>query len=279
MKPGIQAAVLLAGFTGMVLAGRGWPDAQTCLACLASLFLAGAGSAMLNGLLDADPDRRMARLQARVAALEKAGKARVLAAALAMIAVSSLLAGRYLDPLVPAIILAAALSYTLLYTFGVKRRTPWGAVIGGIPGALPVLAGYTAIAHSVRLDGMILFIVMLLWQPPHFWALALEYRHDYRAAGIPVLSITHGMRYAELFIFIYISALIPTSLLLWLFGFCSAWYAFTTLISGVSFLAACYCFIIRTDRFAMAFNASIIYLTFLFVAVIGDICFFHGGAP
>ncbi len=272
MKPGIQAAVLLAGFTGMVLAGRGWPDARICLACLAGLFLAGAGSAMLNGLIDADPDRRMVRLRTRVAALEKAGKGRVLVAALAMIAFSSLLAGHYLDSLTLALILAAALSYTLLYTFGVKRRSPWGAVIGGIPGALPVLIGHTAIAHSIRLDGMILFLVMLLWQPPHFWTLALEYRRDYRAAGIPVLSITHGMRYAELLVFIYVSALIPASLLLWLFGFCSAWYGSAALICGVSFLWACYSFIIKTDRFAMAFNASIIYLVLLFMAIIGDLC-------
>ncbi len=106
--------MLLAGFTGMVLAGRGWPDAYTCLACLTSLFLAGAGSAMLNGLLDADPDRRMARLRARVAALEKAGKGRVLVAALAMIAAGSVLAALYLNFLALALILAAVLSYTLL---------------------------------------------------------------------------------------------------------------------------------------------------------------------
>jgi len=273
MKPGIMAAVLLAGFTGMVLAGKGWPDSRTCLICLASLFLAGAGSAMINGLLDAEPDRRMTRLKARVAALEQAGRKRVLAASLVMIAMSAALATRFLDHLTLALILAAALSYTLLYTFGAKRRSPWGAIIGGIPGALPVLAGYTAIAHSVGLDGIILFVVMLLWQPPHFWALALEYRHDYRAAAVPVLSVTHGMRYAELLVFIYASALLPASLLLWLFGFCSVWYAGAALIGGLSFLAACYRFIIRTDRYAMAFNASIIYLTFLFAAIVGDICF------
>lgn len=273
MRPGILAAVLLAGFTGMVMAGRGWPDTHACLVCLTSLFLAGAGSAMLNSFLDAELDCHMERLKARVAAMDKAGGRRVLTVSLAMITISLVLAASCLNPMALVFILVAVLSYTLLYTLGIKRCTPWGAVIGGIPGALPVLIGYTTIAHSVRLDGLILFAVIFLWQPPHFWALALEYRHDYRAAGIPVLSLTHGMRYAELLILIYTTALIPSSLLLWLFGFCTVWYASAALIGGVSFLVACYLFIIRTDRFALAFNASVIYLTFLFSVIIFDICF------
>ncbi|HEX9023979.1 MAG TPA: UbiA family prenyltransferase, partial [Geobacteraceae bacterium] len=97
IKPGIQAAVLLAGFTGMVLAQRGWPEVSSCLACLASLFLAASGSAMINGLLEAEPDRHMVRLKTRVTALEIAGPGRVLTVALASIAASSLLAIRYLN--------------------------------------------------------------------------------------------------------------------------------------------------------------------------------------
>lgn len=276
MKPGIVAAVLLAGFTGMVLAERGWPDAATSLICLASLYLAAAGSAMLNCLLDAEPDRRMARLQARVAALEKVGRGRVLATALTGIAVALVLAILYLDPLVSILILAAVIFYAFLYTLRFKRRSPWGTVTGGIPGALPVLIGYAATTHSVRLDGIILFIVMLLWQPPHFWALALEYRRDYQAAGIPVLPVTHGERYTKFLIFIYATALLPASLSLWLFGFCSPWYAGAALACGLAFLGACWFFICRSRRFAMAFGASILYLMILFAAIICDICFIQG---
>jgi protoheme IX farnesyltransferase len=273
MKPGIVTAVLLAGFTGMVLAGRGWPDATLCIVCLLSLFLAAAGSAMINCVLDAEPDRRMARLQTRVAALEKAGRGRVLATALTGIAASFALAILYLNPLVCILILGAVLSYTLLYTLRCKRRSPWGAVTGGIPGALPVLIGYAASANSIGLDSVILFTVMLLWQPPHFWALALEYRRDYRAAGVPVLALTHGERYTRILILLYVTALLPSSLSLWLFGFCSAWYAACALAGGIAFLAACWFFICGNRRFAMAFSASILYLMLLFTAIVGDICF------
>jgi protoheme IX farnesyltransferase len=277
MKPGIVAAVLLAGFAGMVLAGRGLPDSQTCLFCLVSLFLAAAGSAMINGVLDARRDLRMERLKTRVAALEKAGQGRVLATALTGIGIALFLAFRFLGPLAFLLILAAVLTYTLLYTLRLKRCSPWGTVTGGIPGALPVLIGYAALAHSLGLDSFILFTVMLLWQPPHFWSLALEYRRDYLAAGLPVLAVTHGERYAGILIFLYASAMLPASLSLWLFGFCSAWYAGCALLSGVAFLGACYLFIFRSRRFAMAFNASIIYLVFLFAAIIVDICFIQGG--
>ncbi len=262
----------------MVLAKGGWPEISSCLACLASLFLAAAGSAMINGLLDAGPDRQMIRLRARVAALDKAGAGRVLGVALTGLAASTLLAFLYLNPLALALILTAALSYGLLYTLGLKRRSPWGAVVGGIPGALPVLVGYATVAHCVRLDGLILFVVMLLWQPPHFWALALEHQNDYRAAAIPVLPLTHGRRFTTTIILIFVLSLIPASLSLWLTGFCSAFYAFAALADGIAFLSACYLFIVRKERFILAFNASIVYLTFLFAAIVADICLFHGGA-
>ncbi|HEX9023394.1 MAG TPA: UbiA family prenyltransferase, partial [Geobacteraceae bacterium] len=191
---------------------------------------------------------------------------------------SSLLAIRYLNSLTLTLVLAAVLSYGLLYTLCLKRRSPWGAVMGGIPGALPVLVGYAAVANCVRIDGIILFAVMLLWQPPHFWALALEYSDDYRAASIPVLPVTHGKRFTAIFTLIFAASLVPASLLLWFSGFCSARYACAALIAGVAFLASCYLFIVRKERYALAFNASIIYLTLLFAAIIGDICFF-GVAP
>jgi protoheme IX farnesyltransferase len=277
IKPGIVAAVLLAGFAGMVLAARGLPDIQTCLICLASLFLAASGSALINGVLDARMDLRMERLKARVAAMGKAGQGRVLTTALTGICLALFLACRFLGPLAFLLILVAVLTYTLLYTLCLKRYSPWGTVTGGVPGALPVLIGYAATAHSLGLDSIILFTVMLLWQPPHFWSLALEHRRDYLSADVPVLSVTHGERYAGLLILLYASALLPASLSLWLFGFCSTWYAVCALLSGVAYLGACYHYIFRSRRFSMAFTASILYLIFLFTAIVGDICFIQRG--
>jgi heme o synthase len=276
-KPGIVAAVLLAGFTGMVLGGRGWPDGRTGFLCLAPLFLSAAGSAMLNGVLDAPLDLAMARLRRRTAALETAGRKRVTALALTGIGLALVISLHFLGPLVFLLVAAAVLTYTILYTLCLKRRSPWGAVAGGIPGALPVLIGYAAVAQTVRPDAIILFVVMLLWQPPHFWSLALGHRDDYRNAGVPALPVTHGGRFTIILIFIHATALIPATLSLWLLGYCSPWFAGAALTFGIAFLSACHQFLVGRKRSDLAFGASILYLMLLFAAIVVDICFIRGG--
>jgi heme o synthase len=276
IKPGIVAAVLLAGYAGMVLASRGMPATRTVLVTLAALFLAAAGSALVNSILDAPLDERMARLRNRTAALARIGRLPVLSAALAGIALGLLLALRMLNPLVAILLLAAVLSYTLVYTLFLKRRSPWGAIPGGIPGALPVLVGYAAVNRALGADAIILFAVLFLWQPPHFWALALAYRRDYTAAGIPILPELRGRGYTVLLYFVYAASLLPASLALWLFGYCSAWYAGMALIIWLAFIAVSCRFLIAGDRSLPAFAASIGYLLALLLAVIGDVCFFGG---
>jgi protoheme IX farnesyltransferase len=270
-KPGIVATVLLAGYAGMVLAARGWPGARTALLTLAALCLTAAGSALVNGLLDAPLDARMARLRNRTAALARVGGRRILAAAMGGIALGLLLALRFLNPLVVFLLLAAMLSYTLVYTLFLKRRSPWGAVPGGIPGALPVLIGYAAVDPALGSDAVILFALVFLWQPPHFWALALAYRRDYTAAGIPVLPEVRGKNYTVLLYFVYATSLLPASLALWRFGFCSAWYAAAAFAAWLAFIAASGRFL-TGGRYLPAFAASIVYLLVLLAAIIGDIC-------
>jgi heme o synthase len=273
------AAVLLAGFTGMVLGGRGWPDGKSGFICLTALFLSAAGSAMINGVLDATLDLRMERLRKRTAALETAGRRRVTLLAMTGIGLALIIALRFLGPLVFLLIGAAVLSYTLLYTLRLKRCSPWGAVPGGVPGALPVLIGYAAAAHTLRIDAIILFAVMLLWQPPHFWALALGHCGDYRNAGVPVLPVTHGDRFTITLICIHVTALIPATLSLWLFGYCSIFYAAFALACGSAFLSACYLFLARRKRSDIVFGTSILYLMFLFAAIVVDICLVQGHLP
>lgn len=272
MKPGIVAAVLLAGFTGMVLAQRGWPDAGTGLVCLAVLFLAAAGSAMINSLLDAPLDARMARLRTRVTALERAGRKRVLALALAAIVVALALALRCLNLTALILTLTAVLTYTLLYTLGLKRRSPWGVVAGGIPGALPVLIGYAATARPLGIDGLILFMVLLLWQPPHFWALALHHRDDYRAAGVPILPLTHGENRTRFIMFAFVALLLPASLSLSIWGNRSPLFAAVALVLWGLFVAALALATVHQRRYDQAFRSSILYLTALLIAVIMDAC-------
>jgi protoheme IX farnesyltransferase len=255
----------------MALAGKGLPSAGAALACLSCILMAASGSAVLNGLLDADRDVRMRRLDARVSALEKVGRKEALSFSLALIAGSLALSWRFLSATSTILLLGAVGSYTVLYTLYLKRRSPYGTVPGGIPGALPVLIGYTAVEPHLGADGVLLFLLMLLWQPPHFWSLALKYQEDYRSAGFPVMPVALGETYTKILIFAYAAALLPLSLGLWGLGYCSSLYALVVLSLGGFLLFSCYRNLVAAPRFGRAFGASIIYILGLLLAVIIDV--------
>jgi protoheme IX farnesyltransferase len=257
----------------MFLAARGIPPAGTALLGLSCILLAACGSAAANGLAEIGSDARMARLAGRVEALRRIGRGGALSLSLIPIAASLALSVFSLPPLASVLLLAAVASYTLLYTFVLKRRSPFGTVPGAIPGALPVLIGYAVIAPEVGADGLLLFAIMLLWQPPHFWALALNHQEDYRSAGVPVLPVTMGEPYTKVLIFLYAAALPPLSLALWWFGFRSGYFAVAAVLLAVFFLASCWRNIVAGRRFGRAFGASVVYITGLLAAVILDAVF------
>lgn len=271
-RPGLVALVALSGLAGMVLGSRGAPDARTALICTVALMLAAAGSVMLNSVLDHPFDLRMKRLRERTRALDRLGHKRAVRLALFLIVAGGGTAFSCLAPLSGMLILAAAFWYLVPYTLRLKRSSPFGAVAGGIPGALPVLIGYSAVDGTIGPDGLILFLLVLLWQPPHFWTLALRYREEYRAAGFPVLPVVMGEGYVRLLIFLYASALPPLSLALWYYGFCSTRYGVTAFLLGMLFLLASFILIVRRSRFDAAFTATNWYLALLLMLVIGDIC-------
>lgn len=274
-RPGIIAGVTVAGLSGMVLAAKGLPPPGAVLVCLSCILLAAAGSAVVNGLLDADRDARMRRLDARVAALGRVGRKEALAFSLALIAGSLALSLRYLNGAATLLLAGAVGSYTVLYTLFLKRRSPYGTVPGGIPGALPVLIGYAAVEPRLGADGILLFLLMLLWQPPHFWALALKHQEDYRSAGFPVMPVALGETYTKILIFAYAAALIPLSLGLWWMGYGSWGYASAAIVLGGFFLSSCYRNLVAKPRFGRAFGASILYILGILVAVILDVTFRH----
>lgn len=271
VRPGIAAGVTLAGLAGMVLAAKGPPPAGRGLLCLGCILLAACGSAVVNGVLDEKMDGRMGRVSARVAALRSLGRTGALALALFLILVALAASWRFLGGTAAALVLAAVASYTVLYTLYFKRRSPYGTVPGGIPGALPVLIGYAAIEPRLGADGVLLFLLMLLWQPPHFWALSLKYQEDYRCAGVPVLPVALGESYTKILIFLYAAALPPLSLGLWWLGYCSGGYAAAATVLGVFFLSSCLSNIVFARRFGRAFGASILYIMALLLAIIVDV--------
>ena len=268
-KPGIAAGVGFAGMAGMVLAGHGLPDVRTGATCLFCILAAAAGSAIFNVVLERRTDAMMPRVEGRLRALNTIGAANaaVLAAALVLVSLSVSLAR--LNVVSTGLILAATVSYTLLYTVYLKRRSPYGTVTGGIPGALPVLIGYSAVSPRPGLDGLILFAVMLLWQPPHFLALALKYRGEYRAAGLPVMPVALGEGYSKVFALLYATALVPLALSLYILGYCSAYYGWFALAAGLAFVIS-YFTDMKRGNFGRAFLATILYMMGILGAVVVD---------
>lgn len=270
-KPGIVAGVAVAGMAGMVLAEGGVPPPRTLLLCLMSILLAASGSAILNGIFDSSTDARMSRLAGRVAALRRVGARGALGLSLLLIACGLVLAYRFLNGLAALLVLCAVLFYAVFYTLVFKRRSPYGTVPGGIPGALPVLVGYSAVSGRIGLDGWILFLVMLLWQPPHFWALALKYRDQYRDAGVPVLPVVRGEPYTRVLIFLYTVALLPMSLALWAFGYCTGRFAAAAVLLWSGFLLTSYRNGVARRRYGRVFGSSIAYLMGLLAALVLDV--------
>jgi protoheme IX farnesyltransferase len=271
-KPGIVAAVTLSGFTGMVLAGRGVPDGVTASALIASLLLMAAGSALTNNLLDRGMDRQMQRLSARSAALGRLGIRPAVAMALALSTSALAISWTFLNYQVALLLIASALGYTLYYTLVLKRRTPWAAVLGGIPGAFPVLIGHFAVSSRLDLGSLALFAIMLLWQPPHFWLLCLTHAEEYRAAGVPILPLVKGDRFTKLCINLGVCALIPASLLLGYGAPRSTSCAAGAAALGGCYLLSCRYFLSNTANYRAAFQASIIYIVLLFALIIFDLC-------
>ena len=271
VKPGIVAAVTLSGLSGMVLAHRGVPPPGKTLLALGCILAAAGGSAALNTVLDAGIDGKMPRLTRRIAALRALGRGNVAAAALAAIAASLLLSARFLNGTTCLLLAAAAGGYAVLYTLIWKRRSPYGTIPGAVPGALPVLIGYAAVNPRIGMDGVLLFLILVLWQPPHFWALALRHQEEYRAAGIPALPVTFGEPYTKVLIFLYAAALLPLSLSLWALGYLSARFGWAAAVLGAGFLAAFYRDTVATRRYGRAFAASIVYLTLLLLSLLADV--------
>jgi len=257
----------------MILAQGGVPKAGKALLTLACILGAAGGSAALNTVLDAGIDEKMPRLTRRIAALRALGRGNVAAAAGTAIAASLLLSALFLNATTCLLLAAAAAGYAVLYTLVWKRRSPYGTIPGAVPGALPVLIGYAAVNPRLGMDGVLLFLILLLWQPPHFWALALRYQSEYRAAGVPVLPVTFGEPYTKVLIFLYAAALLPLSLALWALGYLSARFGCAAFLLGVGFLAVFYRDTVVTRRFGRAFAASIVYLTLLLLALLGDVLF------
>jgi protoheme IX farnesyltransferase len=271
-KPRIMTLLLLTGAAGMVVGAGGLPGADTFAVTMLGLALACGGASALNHVLDRDIDRLMPRTGSRPVAVERIAPARALEFGLALSAFSFVLLASLVNVLTAVLALVGNLFYVLVYTRWLKRSTPQNIVIGGAAGAVPPLVGWAAATGNLTVPALFLFLIVFLWTPPHFWALALLLKRDYEAAGIPMLPVVRGERETARQIVWYSLVLVAVTLLPFAWRTVGVVYLAAALLLGAAFLRLAWRLQLETTpaRARALFRFSLLYLALLFVLMALD---------
>ena len=270
-KPRIMSLLLLTGAAGMFVGAGGWPNGWEFVAMMAGLALACGGSSALNHVMDADIDKLMGeRTAARPVASGRVAAPRALEFGVVLMAFSFALLATTVNVLTAALALVGGLFYVVVYTGFLKRSTDQNIVIGGAAGAVPPVVGFAAATGDLTLPALWLFLIVFLWTPPHFWALALMIKEHYAAANVPMLPGTKGDRETTRQILLYSVVMVTFTVAVgYWFG---PIYTVAALFLGAYFLLLAWQ--LRRDtsrrRAVVLFHYSLAYLALLFVAAAID---------
>ncbi len=270
-KPRIMSLLLLTGAAGMFVGAAGWPNGWEFLAMMTGLALACGGSSALNHMMDADIDKLMGeRTAARPVASGRVAAPRALEFGVVLMALSFALLSTTVNVLTAVLALVGGLFYVVVYTGYLKRSTDQNIVIGGAAGAVPPVVGFAAATGNLTLPALWLFLIVFLWTPPHFWALALMIKEHYAAADIPMLPGTKGDRETIRQIVFYSLVLVAFTIAVgYWFG---PVYTVAAVLLGAYFLLLAWQ--LRRDpsrrRAVVLFHYSLAYLALLFVAAAVD---------
>jgi protoheme IX farnesyltransferase len=271
--PGITLLVMLTGFVGMWTASRGTPAASAPAALflwgLLGIGLASSGASVLNNYYDRDIDRLMSRTMRRPLPSGNINAQAALVFGLCLTAAAGIVLFLFVNALSALLALSATFIYSFIYTVLLKRRTPLATEIGGLSGALPPLIGWAAVKGTVAPEALLLFAVLLFWQPPHFWSLALRHREDYRNAAIPTMSVKRSADEINRRSLVYVSALLFVGIAVYATGLAGRLYLSLSLAAGVVYVSLYLLALFgKRDLNRLLFSYSIIYLslTFAFLA-------------
>ncbi|HZC73956.1 MAG TPA: heme o synthase [Jatrophihabitans sp.] len=274
-KPRIIELLLVTTVPSMVLAAGGMPEWWVVLATMVGGTLAAGSANALNCYVDRDIDAVMRRTTHRPLARHEVSAGGALAFGLVLGTVAVAMMAAVTNLLAAGLTAAAIAFYVVVYTMLLKRRTPQNIVWGGAAGCMPVLIGWSAVTGSLAWPAAVLFAVIFLWTPPHFWALAIRYRDDYARANVPMLPVVASPVRVAGEIVGYAWATVLMSLVLW--PLATGWvYGALAVLAGAAFLVAAHRLLARTRAGSNAkaamqlFHASNSYLAFLFVAVAVD---------
>ncbi len=271
-KPKVVLLLLLTALVGMCLASDSWISWKILIAGLTGIGFLSSAAAVVNHVVDREIDGKMARTFNRPVAKGKVSPQKALFFAGLLTVVGYVILELWVNRLTAVLTLAGLLGYAVVYTMYLKRATPQNIVIGGLAGAIPPLLGWTAVTGEVHAHALLLVLIVFIWTPPHFWALAIHREKDYAKAKVPMLPVTHGIDFTKTSILLYTVLLCVVCLLPYLIGMSGLIYLIGSTLLNAGFLY--YAWKLKftaTEQTAMqTFKFSIIHLMVLFVVLLVD---------
>ena len=274
-KPRVIQLIVFCALIGMVLSVPGvptWPEVQLALIACFGIWLVSGAAAAFNCVVEQHIDARMKRTSWRPTAKGELTNGQTLSFSAALCALGSWILYVWVNPLTMWLTFATFVGYAVIYTVILKPLTPQNIVIGGASGAMPPVLGWAAMTNNVAPEALVLFLIIFLWTPPHFWALALYRVEDYRKSGLPMLPVTHGSEFTRLQILLYTFVLMAATFLPFMMRMSGWFYLISAIILGLGFCGYAWALWRNySDELARkTFRFSLIHVSLLFAALLID---------
>jgi len=271
-KPKVVALIIFTAIVGMLLAGIENVPLSQVFAAIAGIGLAAASGAAINHWVDQKIDVIMERTKNRPLPHGDLSSVQALTFALSLAVISMVLLVVWVNNLTAILTFISLMGYAVIYTVFLKRSTPQNIVYGGAAGAAPPLLGWVAMTGTVNTEALLLFLIIFIWTPPHFWALAIRRKDEYAKADIPMLPVTHGVKYTKRLILLYSLMLFSVSLMPFVIQMSGIIYLIAAVILGAIFVIFAWkLYIDDENKLAMkTFSYSIFYLSALFLFLLAD---------
>ncbi len=269
----VVALIMLTAVVGMLLATEGLPPLDLMILGSIGIALASCSAAVFNHVVDQRIDTIMSRTKNRPMPEGKVNSKQAVVFGIIIGVIGLGILAIWVNILTAVLTFFALIGYAVIYTMYLKRATPQNIVIGGAAGAAPPVLGWAAITNSVELDAMLLFLIVFIWTPPHFWALAIHRHEEYAKVDVPMLPVTHGLPFTRLQILLYTVILFIVTLMPYLIGMSSLIYLIGAILLGLGFLYYAIQMMRHPDNMELpmkTFGFSINYLMILFVILLVD---------
>jgi protoheme IX farnesyltransferase len=272
-KPRVVMLIVFTAIVGMFVSVPGWPGLSALVFGTLGIGLAASSAAVFNHVLDARIDIQMMRTRGRPLPQGKLTQKSALIFASILCVISMIILWSLVNPLTAMLTFCSLIGYAVIYTVWLKRATPQNIVIGGAAGAAPPLLGWVAVTNEIHSGALLLFLIIFVWTPPHFWALAIARKDEYAKVDIPMLPVTHGEAYTRLNILLYTILLVLVTILPYLIGMSGLIYLLAAIVLDARFLMYAIRMFREPEEHELpmqTFKFSITYLGLLFGAMLID---------